>query len=47
MCKLAVSRLIAVLPRFLRPASAALAAIRAPLGITAIGITALLGMRAQ
>jgi len=47
MRTLAVSRLIAALPRFLCPASAALAAIHAALGITAIGITALLGMRAQ
>ena len=47
MCKLAVSRLIAVLPCFLGQASVALAAIRAPLGIIAIGVAALLGMRAQ
>jgi hypothetical protein len=45
--KLAVSRLIAALPRFLRPASAAFAPIKASLGITATGITVLLGTRAQ
>jgi ABC-type uncharacterized transport system permease subunit len=47
MWKLAVSRLIAALARFLSVASAALAVIRVTLGIAAIGIAALLAMRAQ
>ena len=44
---LAVSRLIAAFPRFLGPASAPFAPTSGPVGITAIGITAFLGTRAQ
>jgi hypothetical protein len=47
MRKLASSRLIAALPCFLRPASAALAAPDATLAIIVIRVAALLGMRAR
>ena len=47
MWKFAVSRVIAALPRFLRPASAASAAIIAPFGHHRDRHYGLLGVRAQ